>query len=158
MINKILTTPRSGMNMAIPGAPGLQVGGGIAGFASKVEAPSIKIYNERQKYNEWEFVYDMKKDKRMLGQAAGQQQGMTNNQNPLGNNSANSPQSSFGNNSQSSFGNNSQSSFGNNSQSPQTPGMSPQQNPFGQPGISGGMNNGTFQPPSTPAFPNSTGR
>ena len=61
MINKILTTPRSGMNMAIPGAPGLQVGGGIAGFASKVEAPSIKIYTERQKYNEWEFVYDMKK-------------------------------------------------------------------------------------------------
>ena len=71
MINKILTTPRSGMNMSVPGVNGLQVGGGIAGFASTFEAPSIKVYNDRQKYNEWEFMYDMKKDKRLLGAAAG---------------------------------------------------------------------------------------
>lgn len=89
MINKILTTPRSGMNMNVPGAPGLQIGGGIAGFASKHEAPSIKVYNERQKYNEWEFVYDIKKDKRVLGQAAGMMPGQP--QNPLGNNSGNVP-------------------------------------------------------------------
>lgn len=86
MINRILTTPRSNMNMGVPGATGLQVGGGIAGFASTFEAPSIKIYNDRQKYNEWEFIYDMKKDKRLLGAAAGAMQNMQNmqNQNPLG--------------------------------------------------------------------------
>ena len=86
MINRILTTPRSGMNMSVPGATGLQIGGGIAGYASTYEAPSIKIYNERQKYNEWEFVYDMKKDKRLLGAAAGAMQNMQNmqNNNPLG--------------------------------------------------------------------------
>ena len=82
----------------VQGAPGLQIGGGIAGFASKYEAPSIKVYNERQKYNEWEFVYDMKKDKRLLGQAAGM---MPNQQqNPLGNGNVPNPlQQNQGNNS-----------------------------------------------------------
>ena len=82
MINQILTTPRGNTNMQVPGAPGLQIGGGIAGFASTHEAPSIKVYNERQKYNEWEFIYDSKKDKRLLGAAAGQ--GVPQNRNPLG--------------------------------------------------------------------------
>ena len=44
------------------------MGGGIAGVASKAENDSIKVYNDRQKYNEWEFVYDMKKDSRLTGQ------------------------------------------------------------------------------------------
>ena len=84
MINRILTTPRSdGANMNAPGGNGMQVGGGIAGFASTYEAPSIKVYNERQKYNEWEFIYDMKKDKRLMGAAAGGMQNIQNN-NPLG--------------------------------------------------------------------------
>jgi hypothetical protein len=82
MINRILTTPRANVNMNIPGATGLQIGGGIAGFASTYEAPSIKVYNERQKYNEWEFIYDIKKDKRLLGAAAGG--GVPQNNNPLG--------------------------------------------------------------------------
>ena len=63
------------------------------------------MYNERQKYNEWEFLYDMKKDKRIVGAAAGMN---TNQQpgNPLGNTVGNSnvpnpmtnsgPNSSFG--------------------------------------------------------------
>lgn len=38
-------------------------GGGIAGVASKSEDPGIKTYNDRSKYNEWEFVYDPRKDK-----------------------------------------------------------------------------------------------
>jgi hypothetical protein len=33
-------------------------GGGIAGVASTFDGPSIKIYRERSKYNEWEFVYN----------------------------------------------------------------------------------------------------
>jgi hypothetical protein len=53
---------------------GQQIGGGIAGVASKLEADSIKIYNEREKYNEWEFIYDLSKDKKRGG-AIGQQPG-----------------------------------------------------------------------------------
>ena len=54
---------------------GQQIGGGIAGVASKLEADSIKIYNERQKYNEWEFIYDFSKDRKRggaIGQTPGQ--------------------------------------------------------------------------------------
>ena len=54
-----------------PGQPaglgGQQFGGGIAGVASTKEAPSMKIYNGREKYNEWEFVYDFRRDPTMLG-------------------------------------------------------------------------------------------
>jgi hypothetical protein len=46
---------------------GTQVGGGIAGVASESTAPSIKVYNERKKYNEWEFVYDQSKDRGLAG-------------------------------------------------------------------------------------------
>jgi hypothetical protein len=148
MINKILTTPRSQMNMAVAGAPGLQIGGGIAGVASVFEGPSIKVYNEREKYQEWEFVYDMKKDKRLLGAAAGVANQQNNN--PLGNNQnprqvpnpmTNGSGSSF-NNSGSSF-NNSGSSFNNSGSSFNNPGQNtgtqqpqqPVQNPgFSQPG------------------------
>jgi hypothetical protein len=83
MINKILTTPRAAVGGNVPGAPGLQIGGGIAGFASTMESPSIKVYNERQKYNEWEFIYDMRKDKRLTGAANAAAAGAMNN-NPLG--------------------------------------------------------------------------
>jgi hypothetical protein len=54
------------MNMA----PGLQLGPGIAGVASKYEAPSIKVYNEQQEYDRWEFIYDPRKDKRTQRQLA----------------------------------------------------------------------------------------
>jgi hypothetical protein len=67
---------------------GQQLGAGIAGVASKLEADSIKVYNEREKYNEWEFVYDFSKDKKRgggIGQAgqpgqAQQQQQQSGNQ------------------------------------------------------------------------------
>ncbi len=45
------------------------IGGGIAGVASKREQEGIKIYNEKKKYNEWEFVYDISKDKSRNGGA-----------------------------------------------------------------------------------------
>ena len=47
-------------------------GGGIAGVATTYKGPSIKVINEHQKYQEWEFVYDLKKDKSVMGPAAGQ--------------------------------------------------------------------------------------
>ena len=72
----------------MPGATptmGQTIGGGIAGVASTAESEGIKIYNERSKYNEWEFVYDFRKEqaRQMAGQmgATGmqQQQGLGTN-------------------------------------------------------------------------------
>jgi hypothetical protein len=57
LINRILTQPST----PPPGIGGTNannsVGGGIAGVASTYEGPSIKSYNTRTKFNEWEFVF-----------------------------------------------------------------------------------------------------
>ncbi len=74
MIGQLLTSPRPGGPPPGIGAPlggGAQIGAGIAGVASLSEQTGIKIYNERDKYNEWEFIYDFSKDKTMVGAAAG---------------------------------------------------------------------------------------
>lgn len=71
LIQKLLTTPRaSGLTGAMAGGPGggQIMGGGIAGVASTFEAEGIKVYNERTKYNEWEFLYDPAKDRARMGQ------------------------------------------------------------------------------------------
>ncbi len=68
MIKNLLTQPRQ-PPAGVPGAfnnnnrQGL--GQGIAGVATKYKGPSIKIYDDRQKYQEWEFVFDPQKDKTM---------------------------------------------------------------------------------------------
>jgi hypothetical protein len=54
----------------LPAATGTIVGGGIAGVASKREQEGIKTYGDRTKYNEWEFVYDISKDKARTGAGA----------------------------------------------------------------------------------------
>ena len=65
MINQLLTQPNP---RAMATGVGQQSGigqlqpGGIAGVASKLELDSIKVYNDRSKYNEWEFIYDPRKD------------------------------------------------------------------------------------------------
>jgi hypothetical protein len=51
----------------LPPNPGQTIGGGIAGVASKREQEGIKVYGDRKKYNEWEFVYDITKDKSRTG-------------------------------------------------------------------------------------------
>ena len=72
LINQILTTPRSaGVAAGNQPMAGMQIGGGIAGVASTVERTGIKIYNEKEKYNEWEFLYDLTKDKTGMGAALG---------------------------------------------------------------------------------------
>ena len=87
LINQILTTPRPGGIPGLPGqggpvnAQGVSIGGpapvaapqqqvigaGIAGVASKREQEGIKTINDRTKYNEWEFVYDISKDGSRIG-------------------------------------------------------------------------------------------
>jgi hypothetical protein len=41
----------------------------LAGVASKYEGPSILVYGERQRYNEWEFIFDLKDNR--LGSVQG---------------------------------------------------------------------------------------
>jgi len=60
MINQILTSPRPGGLAGIQAANGqpTTIGGGIAGFASTVDADSIMVYNDHTNYSEWEFIFD----------------------------------------------------------------------------------------------------
>jgi hypothetical protein len=57
---------------------GLQGGGtGLAGVATTAKGVGIHIVNDRKKYQEWEFVYDIKNDKTTgVGQLMQQQQNM----------------------------------------------------------------------------------
>ena len=90
-IQNSLFSPRPG---GLPGtsAPGLAggegFGGGVAGVATKLEADSIKIYNERAKYQEWEFLYDVRQEQMQQTAAAARGAGMDTgpggNQNPFG--------------------------------------------------------------------------
>jgi hypothetical protein len=67
MIRKILTTPRPGGLGQNQIQETFTYGAGVAGVASKAEGDSIIIYNERSRYNEWEFIYDLRKDRTMVG-------------------------------------------------------------------------------------------
>jgi hypothetical protein len=73
MIQDLLTRPRPG---GLQGAQGQQqgqmIGAGIAGVASKKESLSIKVYGEREQYNEWEFLYDFRQDTGIGGAQGGQ--------------------------------------------------------------------------------------
>jgi hypothetical protein len=61
MIRRLLTTPRAGGLQGL-NSSGTQIGGGIVGVASKVDAQGIKIVNDQTNYKLWEFVYDLSKD------------------------------------------------------------------------------------------------
>ena len=58
--------PVVGGGVSSPGT-GPIIGGGIAGVASTAEQGSIMIYDGHQKYNEWEFVYELAKDRTNAG-------------------------------------------------------------------------------------------
>ncbi len=63
MIHQILTTPRSADQDGLPGAQSTAQAQqvferGIAGVASTSEEVGIKVYNGKQAFNEWEFVFD----------------------------------------------------------------------------------------------------
>jgi len=63
IINQILMTPNPRGLAGVQNTQGNMMGGGIAGVASTKESGSIMIYNDRSKYNEWEFIYDPSKEK-----------------------------------------------------------------------------------------------
>ena len=73
LIRDLLTKPRPGglsgvqQQQQAPTLAGQIMGGGIAGVASTAEGESIMVYNERTKYNEWEFIYDFRKDPLRVG-------------------------------------------------------------------------------------------
>ena len=135
MIQQMLTSPRQApAGIGGMGGNTQTMGGGIAGVATKHKGPSIKIYDERQKYQEWEFVYDPRKEA-----AKNMPQGPTGGQNP-----GNSP-SGFGQQQgspgmSSGFG---QSGFG----------QSGSQSSFGQSGSQSSF--GQTNPPPPPGPPNS---
>ncbi len=69
VIGRLLTTPRPGGLAGIQNQGAVQGGGpqaafteGIAGVASKSEQSGVKVYKGYETYNEWEFVYDYRKD------------------------------------------------------------------------------------------------
>ncbi len=63
MINTMLTQPGQRPAAAQASTPNFTGGGlGIAGVASTMNGPSIKLYKERGRYNEWEFIYDLKQN------------------------------------------------------------------------------------------------
>jgi hypothetical protein len=77
MIRGLLTTPRQGPvpgTAVMPQQPAAVTG--IAGVASKYEGEGIKRINERSRIDEWEFVYDYRKDARGGGQSGAQGVGM----------------------------------------------------------------------------------
>jgi len=73
MIGNLLTTPNPAANPATANAQpmGQQIGGGIAGIASKSENPAIMVYNDRTNYNEWEFIFDPTKQQGLAGLTGG---------------------------------------------------------------------------------------
>jgi type II secretory pathway pseudopilin PulG len=69
LINQLLTTPRqppAGVGLG----QGSSIGGGIAGVASTHAGPTIKVYGERTKYEEWEFVFRPTQQQLAAAQAA----------------------------------------------------------------------------------------
>ena len=68
LIGDLLTRPRPGGlaglqgQMAPQGAPAVTFQEGIAGVASKSEGSGVKVYKDRESFNEWEFVYDYRQD------------------------------------------------------------------------------------------------
>lgn len=86
LINKLLTTPRPGGMQGLQGtAPGGgMIPGGIAGVATSLEAEGIMVFNERTKYNEWEFIYDFRQEQAAAAASAALGAGVGSDRNPLG--------------------------------------------------------------------------
>lgn len=78
IIQRLLTTPRPGglrglqqSNSALSRNQPAAFQEGIAGVASKAEDHGVRVYRGKENYNEWEFVYDYRKEKGLGGGAVG---------------------------------------------------------------------------------------
>ena len=74
LINRMLTSPRPGgiagaMGSAAPAVTAQAFERGVAGVASTSEESGVVVYNGKQKYNEWEFVYDYRRDTQQMDSA-----------------------------------------------------------------------------------------
>ena len=112
-------------------------GGPIVGVASTSKETTIREFNHKRKYNEWQFVYDPTTDTGALIRTPNQPplqlagQPLQNGQNGQPGNSSTNGSSfgqgtGFGSNNSSSFGGNNSSSFGGTSAPSQPPANSPQ--------------------------------
>lgn len=130
-------TPGTGTGDATSSGQQLVSGGPIVGVASTSKETTIREFNHKRKYNEWQFVYDPTSDTGGLIrtpnqpplQLAGQpmqngQNGQTGNSNTNG--SSFGQGTGFGSNNSSSFGGGNSSSFGGTSAPSQPPANSPQ--------------------------------
>jgi type II secretory pathway pseudopilin PulG len=61
LINNLLTQPRNTGMPQVIGAGTTTIGGGIAGFASNLDADSIMVCGDHTNYKEWEFIFDPSK-------------------------------------------------------------------------------------------------
>lgn len=61
LINQILTTPRQPPAAASTSSSSNVTSGGLglAGVASTYDGPTVKVYKDRKKFKEWEFIFDM---------------------------------------------------------------------------------------------------
>jgi len=119
MINNLLTQPRPG-GMPLTNTSGVQtMGGGIAGFASKVDEDSIMVYNDQTNYGLWEFIFDPNKLKPLPNPNTG----------PVGTPASQVASQSQGG--QNPFSNPGQGSNPFSSQGQNPFGSQPQQNPYG---------------------------
>ena len=76
VIGRLLTQPRPGGLQGLRGRRGstsaqAAFSKGIAGVASKVEDRGVMVYEGRENYNEWEFVYDYRQDQGFGAAGAG---------------------------------------------------------------------------------------
>jgi type II secretory pathway pseudopilin PulG len=133
----VTQTPGTASSDATSSGQQVISGGPIVGVASTSKETTIREFNHKRKYNEWQFVYDPSSD---LGglirtpnqpplQLAGQpmqngQNGQTGSSNTNG--SSFGQGTGFGSNNSSSFGGNNSSSFGGSSAPSQPPANSPQ--------------------------------
>ena len=104
LINRLLTAPRpGGMAGAMGTQPQAQMAAtavvferGIAGVASKSEDVGIKVYNGKETYNEWEFVYDYRRDTGAAGDPTGMAPSAEDLRGSLGARGTSRPGSGFG--------------------------------------------------------------
>jgi type II secretory pathway pseudopilin PulG len=121
------------------------VAGGIIGVASDSDKDSIKVYNQRQKYNEWEFIAILgQPGQQQPGQPGQQQPGQQNPQGPQGGQNPNNP---FGTPTGNPFGTPTGNPFGTPTGNPFG---TPTGNPFGTPPGAPGGNQPRQQPGQQP--------